>query len=232
MGLDATVRRRAWLPLLWPTAATAAVLWMVGDPTYRFPLMGLLLPTHVRAAARAFGVEAPGSTVRWLFEALGFAGFVAGWLLAFAAVAFGVAVTVFSSPVTVALLKQTLFVGAAGLVLGAWFWWPWYVGDALAALPRHRIRIVTASGNRWDRLFVAWRMQRLAASGRLRWRGFGATGGAIGAVVAASALGAYEGWAARGLEGACVLVLPVLHLRAVAAAHGLCVLWSKRDGID
>ena len=157
---------------------------------------------------------------------------MAGWLLAFAAVAFGVAVTVFSSPVTVALLKQTLFVGAAGLVLGSWFWWPWYVGDALAAWPRHRIRIATASGNRWDRLFVSWRMRRLAASGRLRWRGFGATGGVIGAVVAASALGAYEGWTARGLEGVCVFVLPVLHLCAVAAAHGLCRLWSKRDGID
>ncbi|MXW13607.1 MAG: hypothetical protein F4Z76_01605, partial [Rhodothermaceae bacterium] len=196
-GLETSAWRDAIVPLLPPTAAAALVLWLVADPTYRFPLLTLLLPLHVHGAAAGLGVAAHGSKARWFFEAVGFAGFAAGWLLAFAAVAFGVAVALFSVPVTTALLRQTLFVGAAGLLLGAWFWWPWYVGDALAAWPRHGVRIATASGIRWDRLFLSWRMQRMAASGRLRWRGFGATGLVIGVVVASSAMGAYEGWPAR-----------------------------------
>ena len=229
--MDMSAWRRALVPLLLPTAAAALVLWLVADPTYRFPLLALLLPLHVRGAAAGLGVAAGGSKARWFFEAVGFAGFVAGWLVAFAAVAFGVAVALLSVPVTTALLRQTLFVGAAGLVLGAWFWWPWYVGDALAAWPRHGVRIATASGNRWDRLFLSWRMQRMAASRRLRWRGFGATGLVIGVVVLASAIGAYEGWPARGIEGVCVLALPALHLAAVASAHALCVVWSERSAV-
>ena len=223
---------RALRPLILPAIASAGVLVLVGDPTYRFPLLALVLPLQVRAAAMGLGVGVPGSRVRRLFEAVGFAGFVAGWLLAFAAMAFGIAVAAFSLPVTTALLKQTLFVGAAGLVVGAWFWWPWYVGDVLDAWPRHGVRIATASGNRWDRLFLSWRMQRLAASGRLRWRGFAATGLVIAVVVLASAAGAYGGWLARLVEAACVLALPVLHLHAVAAAHALCTLWAQRDAID
>ena len=223
---------RALRPLLLPAIASAGVLVLAGDPTYRFPLLALVLPLQVRAAAAGLGVGAPGSKVRWLFEALGFAGFVAGWLLAFAAVAFGIAVAAFSLPVTTALVKQALFVGAAALVVGAWFWWPWYVGDALSAWPRHGVRIATASGNRWDRLFLSWRMQRMAASGRLRWRGFATTGLVIAVVVLASTMGAYEGWLARLAEAACVLTLPVLHLHAVASAHALCTLWAQRDAID
>ena len=223
--------RRALRPLVLPTVVSAGVLVLVSDPTYRFPLLALVLPLHIRGAASGLGLGASGSMVRGLFEAVGFAGFVAGWLLAFSAVAFGVAVAVFSLPVTTVLLKQTLFVGAGALIVGAWFWWPWYVGDVLAAWPRHGVRIATASGNRWDRLFLSWRMQRLAASGRLRWRGFGATGLVIGVVVVASAMGAYEGWPARGVEGVCVLVLPALHLAAVAAAHALCVVWSERAAL-
>ena len=227
-GLDAGGWHRALAPLLWPTIGTVAALGLVADPTYRFPLLALLLPLYVRAAAAGLGVAARGSKARWLFEAVGFAGFVAGWLLAFAAVAFGIAVAVFATPVTTALLKQTLFAGAAGLVLGAWFWWPWYAGDALAAWPRQGVRIATASGNRWDRLFLSWRMQRLGASGSLRWRGFAATSLVIGVVVLASTMGSYAGWMARVVEGACVLALPVLHLRLVASAQEICVLWSER----
>ena len=225
-------RGRALRPLILPAIASAGVLVLVGDPTYRFPLLALVLPLHVRGAALGLGLGAPGSRVRRLFEAVGFAGFVTGWLLAFSAVAFGIAVAAFSLPVTTALLKQTLFVGAAGLVLGAWFWWPWYVGDALSAWPRHGVRIATASGNRWDRLFLSWRMQRMAASGRLRWRGFAATGLVVAVVVLASAAGAYGGWLARLVEAASVLALPVLHLHAVASAHALCTLWGQRDAID
>ncbi len=230
LGGDAGGWRRVLEPLLWPTAGAVAVLALIADPTYRFPLLALLLPLYVRAAAAGLGVAARGSKARWLFEAIGFAGFVAGWLLAFAAVAFGIAVAVFALPVTTALLKQTLFAGAAGLVLGAWFWWPWYVGDALAAWPRHGVRIATASGNRWDRLFLSWRMQRMAASGSLRRRGFIATGLVIGVVVLASSAGSYAGWLARVAEAACVLALPVLHLHLVASAQAICVLWWERGG--
>ena len=227
-GLDAGGWRSVLGPSLWPTIGAGAVLGLVADPTYRFPLLALLLPLYVRAAAAGLGVGAPGSKARWLFEAIGFAGFAAGWLLAFAAVAFGIAVAVFTQPVTTAFLKQTLFAGVAGLVLGAWFWWPWYAGDALAAWPRQGVRIATASGNRWDRLFLSWRMQRMAGSGSLRWRGFTATSLVIGVVVLASTAGSYAGWMARVVEAACVLALPVLHLRLVASAQEICVLWSER----
>lgn len=214
-----------------PALVSAGVLVLVEDPTYRFPLLALVLPLQVRAAAAGLGLGAPGSRLRWVFEAVGFAGFVAGWLLAFSAVAFGVAVAAFSLPVTTTLLKQTLLVGAGALIVGAWFWWPWYIGDVLAAWPRHGVRIATASGNRWDRLFLSWRMQRMAASGGLRWRGFAATGMVIGVVVLASTAGAYGGWLARVMEAACVLALPVLHLHVVASAHALCILWAERDTI-
>lgn len=229
VGKDTSAWRRALRPLVLPALASAGVLVLVEDPTYRFPLLALVLPLQVRGAAAGLGLGAPGSGLRRVFEAVGFAGFVAGWLLAFSAVAFGVAVAAFSPPVTTTLLKQTLLVGAGALIVGAWFWWPWYVGDVLAAWPRQGVRIATASGNRWDRLFLSWRMQRMAASGGLRRRGFAATGMVIGVVVLASTAGAYGGLPVRVMEAACVLALPVLHLHAVASAHALCILWAERD---
>lgn len=214
-------------PLVLPTALAVIVVFAFRDPTYRFPLLALLLPAFLRAAARVLNVQKRTSTVRWLFATLGFAGFAVGWLLAIAVLGFGLIVVLFSIPPSSELLKQTSFWAAAGLVLAAWFWWPWYARDVLAGWPVHGVRIWTSSGNRWDRLYTAWRMQRMAESGGVRWRGFGATTVVIVLVMLSTAAGTYDGLLVRVGEVACILLLPFLHLLIVGEADALCVLWNR-----
>ena len=213
--------------LIPPTALAAIILFVFRDPTYRFVLLALLLPVFLRGAAVALGVHKRTSTVRWVFGTFGFAAFLIGWLLAIAVFGFGLVVAVFSVPPSSELLKQSSFCAAAGLVLAAWFWWPWYARDVLARWPMHGVRIWTSSGNRWDRLYIAWRMQRMAESGSVRWRGFGATASVIALVMVSTAAGTYEGLLARAVEVGCILLLPLLHLVIVAEADVLCGLWSK-----
>ena len=162
-----------------------------------------------------------------LLTTLGFAGFAVGWLLAFAILGFGLVVALFSVPPSGQLLKQTSFWAAGGLVLAAWFWWPWYAREVLARWPAHHVRIWTSSGNRWDRLYIAWRMQRMAESGHVRWRGFGATAGVIALVMVSTAAGPLDGWLFRAGEVGCVALLPWLHLVIVGAADALCGIWSN-----
>ena len=142
----------------------------VRDPTYRFPLLALLLPLFLRGAAVALSVGKRTSGLRWAFSTLGFAAFAVGWLLAIAVLGFGLIVAVFSVAPSSALLKQSSF-WRRWTRAGGWFWWPWYARDVLARWPMHAVRIWTSSGNRWDRLYIAWRMQRMAESGSVRWRG-------------------------------------------------------------
>ena len=212
-----------------PTALAVIVVFLFRDPTYRFVLLALLLPFFLLGGARALGVQKRISEVRWLFSTLGFAGFAVGWLLAIAVLGFGLVVVLFSVPPSSALLKQCGLWAAAGLVLGAWFWWPWYARDVLARWPAHGVRIWTSSGNRWDRLYIAWRMQRMAESGSVRWRGFSATAGVIALVMATAALGAYDGFPFRLVEVGCVVALPLLHLVIVGEADTLCGIWSERE---
>ncbi len=215
--------------LVLPTALAVIVVCVFRDPTYRFVLLALLLPFFLLGGARALGVQRRISGVRWLFGTLGFAGFAVGWLLAFAVLGFGLVVALFSVAPSGQLLKQSSFWAAAGLVLAAWFWWPWYARDALARWPRHGVRIWTSSGNRWDRLYIAWRMQRMAESGSVRWRGFAATTGVIGLVMISTSAGAFDGWLFRAGEVACVALLPWLHLVIVGQADALCGIWSRRQ---
>ena len=218
------VRRLA--PLVLPAALALIVVFVFRDPTYRFPLLALLLPMFLRGVAHALGVQKRISTVRWVFGVIGFAAFAVGWLLAIAALGFGLIVVLFSVPPSSALLKQTSFWAAGGLVLAAWFWWPWYAREVLARWPMHGVRIWTSSGNRWDRLYIAWRMQRMAESGSVRWRGFGATAGVIALVMLATAAGVHDGLMFRVGEVGCILLLPVLHVVIVGEADALCLLWS------
>ena len=215
-------------PLILPTALAVIVVFAFRDPTYRLPLLALLLPWFLRGAAHVLGVGKRVSGVYWLFGTLGFAGFVVGWLLVIAALGFGLTVALFSIPPSSTLLKQTSFWAAGGLVLAAWFWWPWYARDVLARWPMHAVRIWTSSGNRWDKLFIGWRMQRMAESGSVRWRGFGATTLVIALVMVATAAGAYDGFPARLAEIVCVASLPFLHVVIVREADALCGLWSER----
>lgn len=214
--------------LVFPTVLAVLVLFLFRDPTYRFPLLALLLPFFLLGGARALGVQRRISGVRWLFSTLGFAGFAVGWLLAFAALGFGLVIALFSVAPSGQLLKQSSFWAAGGLVLAAWFWWPWYARDVLARWPRHGVRIWTSSGNRWDRLYIAWRMQRMAESGSVRWRGFGATTGVIALVMASTVSGPFDGWLFRVGEVGCVALLPWLHLVIISEADALCGIWSDR----
>ena len=216
--------------LVFPIALAVIVVLLFRDPTYRFPLLALLLPFFLLGGARALGVQKRTSAARLLFGTLGFAGFAVGWLLAFAVIGFGLAVALFSVTPSGQLLKQSSFWAASGLVLAAWFWWPWYAREVLARWPRHHVRVWTSSGNRWDRLYVAWRMQRLAESGSVRWRGFGATAGVIVLVMLATAAGAYDGLHVRVAEVGCVALLAPLHLVIVREADAICGLWSDRQG--
>ena len=222
------IRVRALAPLVLPMALAAIILFVFRDPTYRFPLLALLLPLFLRGAAHVLGVHKRTSVVRWLFSTFGFAAFAVGWLLTFAILGFGLIVALFPVSPSAELLKQSSFCAAAGLVLAAWFWWPWYARDVLARWPMHGVRIWTSSGNRWDRRYIAWRMQRMAESGSVRWRGFGATASVIVLVMVSTAAGTYDGLLARGVEAGCILLLPLLHLVVVAEADVVCGLWSKR----
>ena len=227
------VRVSELAPLVLPTALALAVVVVFRDPTYRFPLLALALPLFLRGAAHLLGVQKRISTARWVFGMIGFAAFAVGWLLAISVLGFGLIVALSSVPPSSALLKQTSFWAAGGLVLAAWFWWPWYARDVLARWPPHGVRIWTSSGNRWDRLYIAWRMQRMAESGSVRSRGFGATTLVIALVMVSTAAGTYDGWLVRAGEVGCVLLLPPLHLVIVGEADALCVLWSEgRSGRD
>ena len=221
------VRVRALALLVPPTALAVIVLFVFRDPTYRFPLLALLLPSFLRGAAHVLGVHKRTSVVRWLFSTFGFAAFAVGWLLTFAILGFGLIVALFPVSPSAELLKQSSFCAAAGLVLAAWFWWPWYARDVLARWPMHDVRIWTSSGNRWDKRYIAWRMQRIAESGSVRWRGFGATASVIALVMVSTAAGAYEGLLARVVELGCVALLPLLHLVIVGEADAVCGLWGK-----
>lgn len=215
--------------LIFLTALAVIVLFLFRDPTYRFPSLALLLPFFLLGGARVLGVQRRISGVRWLVSTLGFAGFAVGWLLAFAVLGFGLVVALFSVAPSGQLLKQSSLWAAGGLVLAAWFWWPWYARDVLARWPRHGVRIWTSSGNRWDRLYIAWRIQRMAESGSVRWRGFGATSGVIALVMASTAAGPFDGWLFRVGEVGCVALLPWLHLVIVGEADALCGIWSDRQ---
>ena len=220
---------RAFRQLVLPTALAVIVVCVFRDPTYRFPLLALLLPLFLLGGARALGVQKRTSGAHLLFSTLGFAGFAVGWLLAFAILSFGLAIALFSVAPSGQLLKQSSFWAAAGLVLAAWFWWPWYARDVLARWPRHGVRIWTSSGNRWDRLYIAWRMQRMAESGSVRRRGFGATAGVIGLVMLSTSAGPLDGWMFRVGEVGCVALLSALHLVIVGEADALCGIWSNRQ---
>ena len=206
-----------------------AVLGFVKDPTYRLPLLTLLLPLFLRGAAATSGIqkERPSATVH-AFTTIGFAAFVIGWLLTLGVVGFVVAVGVFAAEPSADLLKRIMLFATAGLVLAAWFLWPWYARLVLPNWPRQDVRIWTSSGNRWDRVFTAWRLRQMAASGVVHWRGFGATALVLFCVMGSTAAGVYEGFVARTTELGCLVLLPFLHMTIVRDAHALCSLWAAR----
>ena len=212
-----------------PTVMTGVFTFLVSDPTYRFPLIALVLPMFVRGAAKALEVgkdTTDDSRVGRFFVMVGFAGFVVGWLLVFGILAFTAAVGLFSVSGSADVLKVAMGLAAMGFIGAAWFWWPWYVRDELANWPRHDVRVWTSSSNRWDRLYTSWRMQQLAESKDMRAHGFIATAGAVICVFALAAVGAYPGVLARGAEVVLVLALPVAHAFVVREANALCERWN------
>ena len=157
---------------LLPLGLAVLTVLVVRDPTYRFPILALLLPFFLRGAATASGIQTvrPSATVQ-TFTTIGFAAFVIGWLLTLGVVGFVVAIGVFSAEPSADLLKRIMLFATAGLVLAAWFLWPWYARLVLPDWPHQDVRIWTSSGNRWDRVFTAWRLRQMAASGVIHGAG-------------------------------------------------------------
>ena len=218
-------------PLLVPVALAGGTILLLRDPTYRFPVLAFWLPFFLRGAATAVGLydrrTKPSMTAR-MFSTLGFAGFVVGWLLTFAVIGFVFVVGVFSRQPSGEVLEHLLFVAAGGLILAAWFLWPWYAREVLPNWPRQGVRIWTPSGNRWDRLLTAWRLQQMAASGAIRWRGFGATALAVVCLMVLAAVGVNDGIVARLVEVGALLLLVPAHAVIVLEGHALCDRWSER----
>ncbi len=213
-----------------PVVFAAAIIYIVRDPTYRFPLLTLVLPSMLRAAALAFGVHKPiddESKIARAFTVIGFAGFVVGWLILFAIVVFGVTAALPGFAADADTLKTALLLAGGGLILGAWFCWPWYAADALDNWPDTGVRIATRSGSRWAKAFLSWRMQELAAARQLRLHGFGAATALVVCLILLAAAGAYMHFAARAAEVLIVLALPPLHLVLVREAHALCGRWKR-----
>lgn len=221
----------ALVHFLLPLGLAVLTVLVLRDPTYRFPILALLLPFFLRGAATASGIrkERPSATVQ-AFTTIGFAAFVIGWLLTFGVVGFVVAVGVFSAEPSADLLKRIILFATGGLVLAAWFLWPWYARLVLPDWPRRDVRIWTSSGNRWDRVFTAWRLRQMAASGVIHWRGFGAAALVLLCVMGSTAAGVHEGLVARATELAGLALLPFLHLTIVRDAHALCGLWAAGTG--
>lgn len=229
--LPTSLTPRALLPLVVPVALAVLVVAVLRDPTYRFPVLAFLLPLFLRGAATAAGIYDQGtrpSLAAWAFSTLGFAGFIVGWLLTFAVIGFVIAVGVFGGEPSGELLKRIMLVAAAALILVAWPLWPWYAREVLANWPRRDVRIWTSSGNRWDRVFTAWRLQQMSASGAIRWRGFGATALVVICLVVLAAVGVDDGMGARLAEVGALLLLPPAHVMIVLQAHALCGRWAER----
>ena len=163
-----------------------------------------------------------------VFSTLGFAGFVVGWLLTFAVVGFAFADLVLAREPSGDLLKLLMFIAAGELVVAAWFLWPWYAREVLANWARRDVRIWTSSGNRWDRLSLAWRLQQMAESGGIRWRGFGATASVVTSLMVLAAVGVSDGLVARFAEVVALLLLLPLHMTIVVEANSLCNRWAER----
>lgn len=212
-----------------PSALAVLVVFLVRDPTYRLPLLALVLPLFAGGAAGGLGLHDRGrrpSVAVQLFTAIGFAAFVVGWLVTFGVVGFMVTVGVFAAEPSADLLKVIMLFAALGLVFAAWFLWPWYARNVLPNWPRHELRIWTSSGNRWDRVLMAWRQQRMSQSGAVYARGFVATALVLACVVGTAAAGVYDGPVARVVEIGCLVPLPFLHVVIVREAHALCDLWA------
>ena len=214
-----------------PTALSLAIVTIFHDPTYRFPFLTLVLPMFLRGAAIVLGVnritEEPSRTQRF-FATLGFAGFAIGWLLMFGLVAFTVLVLLLSLPGTGTVIALCLSFGGFGFIVAAAFWWPWYARDVLEHWPRPAFRVGTQSSNRWQRLFLTWRMQQMRGR-TLRLQGFGYLSGTIVVVMALTILGAYDGIAPRLADILLIALLIPLHLLIVQATHEVCTLWQEGD---
>ena len=214
-----------------PAALSLAIVTLFHDPTYRFPFLTLVLPMFLRGAAIVLGVnrstDEPSRTQRF-FGTLGFAGFAIGWLLMFGLSAFTVLVLLLSLPGTGTVIALCLSFGGFGFIIAAAFWWPWYARDVLEQWPRSASRIGTASSNRWQRLFLTWRMQQMRGRA-LRLKGFGYLSATIVVVMALTILGAYQGVVPRIADILLIALLIPLHLLIVKATHEVCVLWQEGD---
>jgi hypothetical protein len=151
---------------LGPMAGTVAVLLVVDDPTYRLPLLVLMLPLYQRGAGIAIGIyelSGEGRLTRLLSQ-IRFALMVCGWTLIFG-IAWMMLLGFAGKPLTPEVSKISMLLTSVCYVVAGWFWWPYYARPVLAEWPKSAGRIYVKSSRRFDS-FIAHASTWI---GPLRW---------------------------------------------------------------
>lgn len=209
-------------------ASSSAIAWL-DDPVYRFLILVLSLPLHVRGAAITIGLELPRTArggLRWTHYVLSFAGMVAGWLIAFAALG-SVVMTLVGVALTTEAVKALFLAGPLGFIAAAWRWWPYYARFVLSAWPSQEGRIHVRAGNAWDAALTAQRMAPRSLKDPVRGRGFLGVTSVVMLVVGLAAAGALQSPITAGLDiVAAAFLLPLIHVVIVRAAEELSAISS------
>lgn len=212
-----------------PAVALSSVVVWLDDPMYRFLILVLSLPLHVRGAAITVGLELPRTArggLRWTHYLLSFTGMVAGWLIAFAVLG-SVVMTLAGVTLTTDAVKALALVGSFGFIAAAWRWWPYYARVVLSSWPSQEGRIRVRASNAWDAALTAQRMAPHSLTERDRGRGFLGVTSVVVLVVGVAAAGAMQSPITAGLDiVAAAILLPLIHVVIVRAADEFCRAWT------
>lgn len=222
-------------PFSSPVILAVAVVLLVDDPTERYPLLVFVLPLFLRSAAIVLGLHdhsRSGSKLNWVLNMFKFSAVVIGWTVIFAIISVAIAVNLLSFELTATVVKRAILLSASGFVMAAWLWWPNYAKTILADWPWHEVRIWVPSSNRRDMMLRSFRMRQIVQPSSTWWRGFCGVAILSFVIMALSALGAYQGAIVVLTEFlAATVLLPILHLVIVRAAHKVCLTWGKEQSV-
>lgn len=222
-------------PFSLPVILTLAVVLLVDDPSERYPLLVFVLPLFLRSAAIVLGLYDPsgsGSKLNRVLNMFRFAAVVIGWTVILSIVSVAIAVNLLSFELTTTVMKRAILLSVSGFVMAAWLWWPNYAKSILADWPWHEVRIWVPSSNRWDVMFRSFRMRQMLQPSSTWWRGFCGVASLAVLIMALSALGVYQGTVVVLTEFlAATVLLPMLHLVIVRAAHNVCLTWDKEHSV-
>lgn len=222
-------------PFSSPVILAVAVVLLVDDPTERYPLLVFVLPLFLRSAAIVLGLHdhsRSGSKLNWVLNMFKFSAVVIGWTVIFAIISVAIAVNLLSFELTATVMKRAIPLSAWGFVMAAWLWWPNYAKTILADWPWHEVRIWVPSSNRRDMMLRSFRIRQIVQPSSTWWRGFCGVAILSFVIMALSALGAYQGTIVVLTEFlAATVLLPILHLVIVRAAHKVCLTWAKEQSV-